>query len=403
MKIALIKEGKTPPDERVVLTPEQVLEAQSTLSGIEFVVQRSTVRRITDDEYAAKDIQVVDDVSDCNVLLGVKEVRLDDLIPNKTYFFFSHTIKKQPYNRELLQTVLRKNITLIDYECLTRPNGARLIGFGRYAGIVGAYNAFYAWGRRTNTFTLKRAFQCHDRAELEGELDSLNKGDLPKRIVLTGAGRVAHGAMEILDHLKIRKVDPHAYVNGIFDEPVYTQLNVTDYVRRKDGTPAETQDFFNHPERYESNFMSYASCSDLYIACHFWKAGSPFIFTRQDAASPEFKVSTIADISCDIDGPVASTLRPSTIAEPLYGYDPQTQSETSFNDDTSITVMAVDNLPCELPRDASEDFGAEFLKEILPFLVGEDPENRIKRGTIAQGGKLTENFLYLTEYAEGRA
>ncbi|MGD1845195.1 MAG: NAD(P)-dependent oxidoreductase [Salibacteraceae bacterium] len=400
LRLGIIREGKTPPDKRVPLTPKQCKSLSATYPNLHIAVQKSPIRAFVDDRYAAEGFDPVDEVNDCEVLIGVKEVPLDMLLPNKTYFFFSHTIKEQPYNAELLRTVLQRNIRLIDYETLTAASGRRLIGFGRYAGIVGAYNGFLAYGARSGDYQLKPAHQCEDRVELEAEL---KKVVLPNiKIALTGGGRVAKGAKEILEALQIREVSVTEYLNQEFEEPVFVQLAVTDYNRKKDGSDTNMQEFFEHPERFDSDFFRFAKTTDLYIAGHYWESGSPYLFTRQDIRQPEFRIKVVADISCDIDGPVASTLRPSTIEDSLYGYDPQSEQETAFGNEAGITVMAVDNLPCELPKDASEDFGNEFMQHILPALIGNDPDDIIGRATIAANGALTEHYAYLQNYVDGK-
>jgi hypothetical protein len=296
--------------------------------------------------------------------------------------------------------VLSKNIRLIDYECLAK-NGKRVLGFGRYAGIVGCYNGILAYGLRYKLFNLKPAHQCFDQEEMLAELKKFKLDpNYPLRIVLTGNGRVAHGAMEVLNHMNIPKLSPEDYLNQSHSGAVYTQLLVTDYNKKLGGAEGSIQEFFNDPSTYESDFMRFANQSDMYIACHYWKDGSPYIFTREDVKESEFKIKVVADISCDIDGPVASTLRPSTIEDPLYGYEPFLESETGFDDAKGITVMAVDNLPCELPKDASKDFGNEFIKNVLPALIN-DNENVLKNATIAQNGRLTEKYQYLSDYVKG--
>ncbi|KAB2809818.1 NAD(P)-dependent oxidoreductase [Phaeocystidibacter luteus] len=400
MKIGLIKEGKTPPDKRVPLSPSQCAELKEKYPQVEVVAQSSDIRAFTDNEYRAAGIPVVDDVSDCDVLLGVKEVPIDQLIPNKTYFFFSHTFKKQPYNRNLLRAILEKNIRLVDYEVLKSAKGTRLIGFGRYAGIVGAYNAFRGYGLATKSFELRPAHECRDRAEMELEF---SKVKLPSdfKIVMTGQGRVARGAIEILNSLKITKVPIRAFLSESFDEPVFVQLGVLDYNRRNDGLVATRNDFYSNPESYRSDFMRFARVADMYLACHYWGDGSPFIFTREDAKKEDFKIKFVSDISADIDGPVASTLRPSTIANPFYAYDPHSEKEVELGTEGSIGVQAVDNLPCELPRDAAEDFGRELIDKVLPFLIGDDPDGIIERATETRDGELARNFIYLKSYVEG--
>lgn len=401
MKIGVIKEGKNPPDERVPLSPTQCKEIIDNFSEVELVVQKSNVRRFKDEEYTNAGVKVVDSINDCDVLMGVKEVPINELIDNKTYFYFSHTIKKQPYNRNLLLAMIDKNIAMVDYEALTNPNGKRLIGFGKYAGIVGCYNTFYAYGKRTGAFDLKRAYQCEDQAEMEAELTKIK---LPNnyKIVTTGGGRVNSGIEEILNKIGIKKVNATDILNQEYNEPVYAQLLVDDYYKKSDNTDFKRSEVYNHPERFERNFMRFAKVSDMYISGHFWDENAPYIFTREDAKNPDFKIKVVGDVSCDIDAAVACTLRPSTIAEPLYGYDAKSETETDFNNDNAITVMAVDNLPCELPKDASVDFGREFIDKILPHLI-DDKEAIIKNATICKNGNLTEEYEYLRDYVNAEA
>ena len=401
MKIAVIREGKVPPDKRVPLTPKQCSQLQAQFPELEIIVQCSSIRAFTDDQYRAEGVVVQENISDCDVLVGVKEVPKADLLPNKTYFYFSHTIKMQPYNRDLLRRMLELNIRMIDYEVITAPSKRRLIGFGRYAGIVGCYNGFLAYGKKVKRYELKPANQCADRVEMEEEMRKVN---LPAnfKVVLTGLGRVGGGAIEIVEKLGLKKVDPKTFLTETFEEPVYTQLSVVDYNQRKDGKSFERSDFYREPVGYESTFLRYAKVADVYVACHYWDSRSPFIFTREDVRAADWNVKVVADISCDIDGPVASTIRPSTIAEPLYGYDPATEQEGDFFADHTVGVMAVDNLPCELPKDASEDFGNEFMKSVLPCLLNDDPEKVIERATMCENGALTKHFLYLQDYVDGK-
>lgn len=401
IKLGVIREGKVPPDKRVPLTPQQCQLVQTKFPHVDVVVQTSKVRAFADEEYAAAGIQVVEDLQDCDVILGVKEVNQEDLIPSKKYMFFSHTIKMQPYNRDLLRTILDKRIQLIDYEVLKNKQQKRIIGFGRYAGIVGAYNGFLTYGRKHRLYDLKRACECHDRVELEKELKKIQ---LPKdtKIVLTGFGRVGYGAREIMDLLPITEVSPEEFLTQTFDGPVFTHLDVEDYYAREDGAEFEKADFYAQPERYKSTFPRYLKAANLYIACHFWSSKSPFIVTQDDLRLPGIKTTVVADVSCDIAGPIGSTIRASKIADPVYGYDIQTGEECDPWNEGAIAVMAVDNLPCELPKDASEDFGNELIKHILPCLFGEDPDNVIGRASETDlNGKLTSHFAYLQDYVDG--
>lgn len=400
-KIGLIKEGKTPPDKRVPLTPKQCARLIEEYPSIELVVQKSPIRAFKDNEYSQKGIKVVDSIEDCDIIMGVKEVNISDLIPNKHFFFFSHTLKKQPYNRDLLQAIIDRKIKLTDYEALTKPNGMRLVGFGRYAGIVGCYNGFRAYGLKHGLYNLKPAHECEDRKEMEGELSKVNLPDNTK-IVLTGYGRVGNGAREIMDLLPIKEVVPEEYLSEKFDGPVFTHLNIEDYNKRKDGKPFDKAAFYESGEGHVSCFPDYLTETDMYIACHFWKEGSPFIYTREDLKQDNVRLSVVADISCDIDGPVASTLRPSTIADPIYGYHPNAEKEVDFKSNEAIAVMAVDNLPCELPKDASEDFGSELIKHVFPALLDSDPTNIIARASeTTLEGRLSDHFSYLEDYLAG--
>jgi len=401
VKIGLIKEGKTPPDKRVPLSPKQCKWIQEKYPDIKLVVQKSPIRKYKDQDYLNEGITLVDKVEDCEVLLGVKEVPIDQLIPNKKYFFFSHTFKKQPYNRKLLQAVIEKNIQLIDWETITNAKGQRLIAFGRFAGIVGCYNGLLGYGLKSNKYSIKRAHLCEDRQEMEEELHKLN---LPRdfKLVITGGGRVGKGALEVIAKTNIKKVSPEDFLIKDFNFPVYTQLDVKDYVSRDDNKSFDKSEFFNDPIGHSSTFMKYAKVADLYVACHYWDNRSPFIFTRNDMLHPNWKISVVADVSCDIDGPVACTLRPSTIDNPFYGYDPKSQKEVDFLYKNTVGVMAVDNLPCELPKDASLEFGKMFIDHVLEPLTGNDPENIIYRASETINGKLTPHFEYLQDYLEGK-
>ena len=399
--LGVIREGKVPPDFRVPLTPKQCKAIEVLYPEVKVVVQRSPIRTYPDAAYAEQGIELVDSLTDCDYIFGVKEVQIADLIPNKTFFFFSHTFKKQPYNRDLLNAVLDKKIRLVDYEVLKDKYNKRVIGFGRYAGIVGCYNAFLTYGLKSGRYSMKPANECEDRKEVEQEL---KKVDLPAdfRVVLTGFGRVGHGAREIIDLLPITEVSPEEYLKNSFEGPVYTHLEAEDYFAPKDGTSFVKKDFYSTPENYGSTFGRYAKKSDMYIPCHFWSAKSPYILTNEDLLHADNRIKVVGDISCDIAGPIACTIRPSKIGNGIYGYDPQTQTEVDFMQEGAIAVMAIDNLPCELPKDASEDFGNELLKQVLPCLFGEDPDQVINRGSqTTKTGELTDGFSYLSKYIAG--
>lgn len=399
MKIGIIRETKTPPDRRVPFTPWQCMELMEAFTGVEVTVQPDNCRCFSNSEYEAAGISIMEDISNCDVLMGVKEVKMDALIDNKTYLFFSHTAKMQSYNRDLLKEILRKKIRLIDYEYLTREDNTRVVAFGRWAGIVGAYSGLRAYGLRNRIFELKPAVKSKGLNELKNELVNLKTGNV--RIILTGGGRVAGGAMEILDAAGIKRVTPEEYLVASFNVPVYAQLDPWHYARPKNKGDFSFEKFLKHPEEFENNIREYIFHSDIFIACHFWDPKAPIMVSTDMIRDPDFPVKVIADISCDINGPIASTIRASTIAEPFYGYDLQDGVETEPFQDGSITIMAVDNLPGELPRDASEDFGNALVKNVIPALLGIEGKEMIAGATIAEYGKLTDKFAYLQDFVDG--
>ena len=400
MKFGIIRERKNPPDRRVVLSPEACQKVLLTHSEAEIIIEPSPIRAFPDNHYKNNGLTVASNMGECDVLIGVKEVPVENLIPHKKYFFFSHTIKKQPYNRDLLQAILDKNIELYDHEVITNEKEQRLVAFGRYAGIVGAYNGFRAYGLKYGTYDLPKAETLSDQQELISELKKIKLPNI--KVLLTGRGRVGNGSREMLDGMGMRRVNVSEYLQEDFQEPVYCQIDASEYNKRKDGVRGNKADFFANPEQYKSNFFRFAKVTDLYIAGHFYGEGAPYLFTREDAKHLDFKIKVVADVSCDIDGPVATTIRPSTIADPIYGYDPVSESETDFTDPDAIAVMAVDNLPCELPRDASIGFGDAFLKNVIPAFFNGDKNGVLQRARMTQNGKLTKRYSYLQDYVDGK-
>ena len=402
MKIAIIKERKNPPDRRVVFSPEACEELQKKHTGLTIGIESSDVRFFSDEKYTERGIPIIDNVADYDVLLGVKEVPIDALIANKAYFFFSHTFKKQPYNRKLLKAILEKNIELYDHEAITNSEEIRTVAFGRYAGIVGAYNGFRAYGLKFNLFELPKAENLSNQKELISKLKEI-KSKLPNiKIAVTGKGKVGKGVAEMLIGMEMREVSPTDYLHKTFKEPVYTHLDCLDYVVRKDKKVLGMHDFYTNPKEYKNNFMRFAELTDFYISAHFYGTGSPYIFTREEAKSENFTIKVVADISCDIDGPVACTIRPSTIASPIYGYNPLTEKEVDFKDENAIAVMAVDNLPCELPNDASVGFGKMFAEHVIPAFFNDDKDGVLERARMTKDGKLTKRFDYLQDYVDGK-
>ncbi|QRE03419.1 NAD(P)-dependent oxidoreductase [Flavobacterium psychrophilum] len=400
MKFGLIKERKNPPDRRVVFTPEELAKLKQQFPLAEIKVESSDIRVFNDEQYSELGFDITTNLSDCDVLIGVKEVPIDALIPNKKYFFFSHTIKKQPYNRNLLLACLEKNIELYDHETIVDAKNHRLIGFGRYAGIVGAYNGIRAFGIKFELFNLAKAETLKDKNAL---VERLQRMVLPNiKIVLTGHGKVGLGAKEMLDAMKLKEVSIENYLTKNYDRPVYTHIDLEDYNKRIDGKPFDKQDFYANPELYTSNFERFTKVSDIFMAGHFYGNGAPVILSREMLKAANNKIKVVADISCDVDGPVACTLKASTIAQPFFGYYPSEHKEVDFMHPGSIVVMSVDNLPCELPKDASEGFGEMFLEHVIPAFYNNDKDGILQRAKITEKGKLTQRFSYLQDYVDGK-
>ncbi|OOG70436.1 NAD(P)-dependent oxidoreductase [Algoriphagus sp. A40] len=397
MKIGIIREGKNPPDKRAPFSPDQLKTLRDSYgSALSFLVESSPDRCFSDEEYQNSGIEVTQDISQADILFGVKEVPVDRLIAGKTYFFFSHTIKKQFYNKKLLRAILDKNIRLIDYEVLKDEEGERVVAFGRWAGIVGAYNAFWTYGKKTALYDIKRASECRDLAELKLELKKVQLP--PIKIVVTGAGRVGKGIKEILEVLSIPEVETHEFLHLYFEEPVYTVLSSSDYNRRKVDGGYDREEFYSHPEKYESHFLKFAEAGEMLIAGAYWNPDAPRLFRVEDINSPDFALSVIADVTCDMGGSIPTTLRTSTILDPVYDVDRENGAEIpAFGSQTSISVMAIDNLPCELPRESSVEFGRQLEQWVIPALL-EENASILEKATIARDGDLTLEFMYLMDF-----
>jgi saccharopine dehydrogenase (NAD+, L-lysine forming) len=396
MKIGIVRETKNPPDSRVPLTPAQCRQIMKDFAEVEILVQPSLTRCYKDEEYKQEGIELKENISDCDVLMGVKEVKAETLIDEKVYFFFSHTIKEQAYNRNLLKSILEKKIQLIDYEVITNESG-RVIAFGRWAGIVGAHNGIREWGLRTQNFDLKPMHLCFDFEEARSYYNKINLGSA--KIVLTGTGRVSNGAKEVLDLMQIKEVSAQDFLHKKFEEAVYCQL-ATEQMFAKGADNDFDNNFYKDPTGYHSIFEPYTCVADIMINGIYWDNRAPAFFSKEDMRKPEFKIRTIADITCDI-APVSSipsTLRATTIGNAVFGYNPVTEKEEEPYQPNVIDMMTIDNLPNELPRDASEDFGSQFIKFVLPELL-KNESDMIYRASITQkSGKLNKPFLYLTNY-----
>jgi len=401
LKVGILRETRNPADRRVPLTPPQIVALEELYPNVEFFVQPSDFRCYSNEEYEYLDIPMKEDLRECDILMGVKEVDKRTFIPGKTYLFFAHVAKKQPHNLDMFRAMAENNLRLIDFEYLTTDEGQRVVAFGRYAGIVGAYNGLRARGIKTNKFKLKPAYQCHDLEEMWAGLRLIELNPQLK-ILLTGDGRVTHGAIETLGVANVVQVSPDDYLKREFDVPVFCQIKPEHYTRHKNGQAFNFSHFVKSPGDYESTFLPYASVTDILITGHFWDPRSPVFFTREDMKKTEFRISIVADISCDINGGIPSTLRATTISDPFYAYNPFLESEEpAFSRQTNITVMSIDNLPGELPRDASLDFGKQLMGSVLQDLLSEIESPMISRATILKAGKLTSRYNYLNDYLNG--
>jgi alanine dehydrogenase len=395
IRIGLIKEGKHPADNRVALTPAQCKWIHKQIADVKIVVQSSPHRCFTDKEYAAAGVEVKEDMSDCDVFFGIKEVPVDMLLPGKTYLFFSHTKKKQPQNQKLLRAIVDKKITLIDYECLEHEDGQRIIGFGFFAGVVGAHNGLMAYGKRTGLYNLERVYRQRSFRELIHTYFGLRIPNV--KIAVTGSGRVAHGILEIMNLVGIHEVEPDEYLSRRFAYPVYTQLKGADLYRHKQTDTYTRIDFHEHPEQYACTFLPYSMQTDILLNGVYWDETMPRLFEKEAVSSDRFIIQTIADITDDVNGSVPINLGDQTIEDPVYGVSRKSFEKTAPYKEGSVDIIAVGNLPNELPRDASRYFGEQLIKYILEDLI-KDGSPMIKRATIVDKGKLSPPYEYLKDY-----
>ena len=398
IRIGLIREGKIPADNRVALTPPQCKWIHKNVPAIRLVAQSSAVRCFSDQEYRSAGVEVVDDISVCDILIGIKEVPVGQLIEDKTYLFFSHTKKRQLHNQPLLKAILDKKIRLIDFECLEHEDGQRIIGFGFFAGIVGAHNGMMAYGERTGLFKLERVYKQRSFKELIHNYFGLRLPNV--KIAVAGSGRVAHGVLEIMNLMGIHEVEPDDYMVRRFSYPVYTQLKGAELYQDKITGKYNRLEFHEHPEKYKCRFLPFSGQTDILMNGVYWEKNVPRMFEKEHIKSDDFIIQTIADITDDVNGSIPINLGDQTIENPVYGVDKITLEKTAPYLNNSIDIMAVGNLPNELPRDASRYFGEQLIKHVLEDLVGKG-SGIIERATLSINGKLTTQFSYLQDYADG--
>lgn len=383
-----------PSDNRVAFTPKQCKWLKEH-KNFDIKVESSAIRCFPDDAYRAEGIEVVDDLSDRDILFGIKEVPVSMLIPGKKYFFFSHTRKLQPYNQQMMRAIVERGISLIDYESLEHEDGIRLLGFGFFAGVVGAHNGMLAFGKRTGMFQLERVYKQEGFEKLVSSYFDLK---LPAiKIAITGSGRVAHGILKVMDLMGIHEVEPEDFLASKFMYPVYTNLKGESLYAEKGTGKYHRDSFHHHPQCYECLFKNYLSETDILLNGVYWEKGVPRLFEMEDMADAAFRIQTISDISDDKMGSVPCNLGDVTIEEMVYGVNRISGSKTAAYEKDSVDVIAVGNLPNELPRDASRYFGEQLIKFIVDDLGTGSPI--IEKATITNNGKLTDRYAYMKEYA----
>ncbi|HLX91770.1 MAG TPA: NAD(P)-dependent oxidoreductase [Puia sp.] len=395
-RIGLIREGKIPVDNRVALTPAQCKWMHKNSDDIRIYVQESDHRCFSDREYAQAGIEVKKDLSDCDILLGIKEVPAEELIADKTYLFFSHTKKMQPQNQAMFREILEKRITLIDYECLEHDDGQRILGFGFFAGVVGAHNGMMAYGNRSNTFKLERVFLQHSFRKLIHTYFGLKIPNI--KVAVTGSGRVSHGVLEVMNLMGLIEVEPDEFLKKNFSYPVFVQLKGGDLYENRFSKTYFRQEFHARPENYVSKFLPFTFVTDILMNGIYWDEHMPRLFEWSDACRGDFHIATIADITDDREGSVPCNLGDATQDAPVYGVDKRTREKMDPYLPGSIDVMAVGNLPNELPRDASRYFGEQLIKHVLADLISGD-SHTIDRATMVKNGQLTKSYEYLRNYA----
>lgn len=402
MKIGIIKETKTPVDNRVALAPQQVAQLNEKYPQHEIVVQHSNIRAYDDEAYIKAGVKLVDDMSDCDVLFGIKEAKAESLLPGKHYVFFGHIAKKQAYNRPLLQTMINKGITFSDYEYLVDDEGKRVCAFGWWAGVVGVYYTLRGYGLRTGEFALPKPDLKFTLTQLISTLKGIK---LPAiKVLVTGGGRVSHGAQHVLDTIGATRLDENAYLStDSVDTLTYTVADADLLVSRADGGDFSFPHFMAHPGEYVSNFMRWATTTDALICGHFWGPEAPVYLSSEELKCNNLRIKMIGDVTCDIMGSIKSTLRSSTHDDPYYDYNPATcAEEPCFSSPANITVMAVDTCPNALPMDTSAYFGEMLIQHVFEPLLQGTTSNVMKRSTIVKDGKLTERFAYLQDFADGK-
>ncbi len=428
--IGIRREDKSPFEKRCPLTPDHIRRAISEY-GVDFVVQPAPLRIFKDEEFTRAGATVSEDLSKCDVVLGVKEIPKEKFEEGKAYVFFSHTAKAQSYNMDMLSQLLERNCSLVDYERISDVDGRRLVFFGYYAGLAGMLESLWSLGQRldyegksTPFSKMKRAWEYEDLADARKAVaqiaTDIRRLGLPESVTplvfgITGYGNVAKGAMSVLDELPVIEISPEDLACGNF--PNNRRRNVykvvfkeEDLVERKDGGEFNLQEYYDTPELYNGVFEDRLDQLSVLVNCIYWEEKYPRLMSlaktkaMYSGQSPKLKV--VGDISCDIDGSVQATTKATTVQNPVFVYDVDKEESIDGVEGNGPVIMAVDILPAELPKEASRHFGDSlypFLLQLgtldasLPFSRAEImPE--IRKALIVWGGELTPEYSYLEDH-----
>ncbi|RLD44070.1 MAG: hypothetical protein DRI86_08395 [Bacteroidetes bacterium] len=424
-------EDKYKMERRVAIIPEHINSIKS--SNIKFLVESSEKRVFTDSEYKNAGALITDSLSEASIIFGVKEMPIDFFEKNKTYLFFSHTIKGQDYNMPLLKRMIEKKINLIEYEKIADESGKRLIFFGRFAGLAGMINSFWSYGQRNKVLGIDTAFstlkQSHKYSSLEEAKEALKlvaeelkTNGVPKELApltvgITGYGNVARGAQEIINIFDNKEITPNELLklreSGNFDnKTIYQVIFKEEHISKPKDSAAkfELQHYYNNPQEYENNFEQYVSEVSILMNCMYWSPEYPRIITKDFLEklfkNPNNKLQIIGDVTCDPDGSIESTHIGTYIEDPVFVYNPETRKPSMGFEGYGLLTMAVDILPSELPREASIGFSealSPFVKDLtetnfsLPFTELNIPAP-FKRALILHNGEFTPDYKYMKDY-----
>jgi len=433
MKIGIRREDKSKWERRVPLIPEHIKLLKEKY-WIETVLQPSKIRVFSDNECKNYDALIKEDLSECPVVFGIKEIPESFFQPNKTYVFFSHVIKGQSYNMPMLKRILALKCNLIDYEKILDENNKRLIFFGRHAGIAGMVDTLWAFGQRLKYENIsdhfkeiKKAYQYESLEQIKSDIkaigEKIRKDGIPKILTplvcgITGYGNVSKGAQEILDELPIIEISPSQLLSleksqSVSRNHIYKVIFKEEHLvmPKEENEEFRLQDYYENPQDYKSQFERYIPYLSMLVNCIYWTPQCPRFVTKANLKSlylkdKNQKLKVIGDISCDINGSIEFTSKTTEPDNPVYVYDPSRDKIYDGIEGRGVAVLARDNLPCEIPRESSIFFSNELI-DFVPQIVkahslGKLSRNAlpksIQKALIVHRGKFTKDFEYLKKY-----